>query len=123
MSYVASKFCSACGNSLIETVVICPSCGSPTPKFIGGPGSANLALKSKTAAFLLAVFLGPWTWLYTFKVDQAKFWVWLGGLILVYVFFFSMPLGVITPFVYFRFDPLLQPGILCLRHRCSSAAW
>jgi hypothetical protein len=31
--------------------------------------------KSKTAAILLAVFLGFWTWLYTYKKDGWKFWV------------------------------------------------
>ena len=31
--------------------------------------------KDKTAAILLAVFLGGWTWLYTYKKDAWKFWV------------------------------------------------
>lgn len=31
--------------------------------------------KSKTPAILLAVFLGLWTWLYTYKVDAWKFWL------------------------------------------------
>lgn len=34
--------------------------------------------KSKTPAILLAVFLGFWTWVYTYKVDAWKFWVNLG---------------------------------------------
>jgi hypothetical protein len=31
--------------------------------------------KSKTTAVLLAVFLGLWTWLYTYKEDNVKFWL------------------------------------------------
>ena len=31
--------------------------------------------KDKTTAVLLAVFLGCWTWLYTYKKDSWKFWV------------------------------------------------
>jgi len=31
--------------------------------------------KSKTAAVLLAVFLGGWSWLYTYKYNKAKFWI------------------------------------------------
>jgi uncharacterized membrane protein len=40
--------------------------------------------KDKAAAVLLAVFLAPWNWLYTYKRDAAKFWV---GLVLVIVGF------------------------------------
>lgn len=31
--------------------------------------------KDKTAAVLLAVFLGLWTWVYTYKKDAWKFWL------------------------------------------------
>jgi hypothetical protein len=31
--------------------------------------------KSKTAAILLAVFLGIWTFCYTYKYDATKFWL------------------------------------------------
>lgn len=31
--------------------------------------------KSKTTAILLAVFLGLWTWCYTYKKDAWKFWL------------------------------------------------
>jgi hypothetical protein len=31
--------------------------------------------KSKTTAILLAVFLGFWTWIYTYREDGAKFWI------------------------------------------------
>ena len=31
--------------------------------------------KDKTVAVLLAVFLGFWTWLYTYQKDSKKFWI------------------------------------------------
>jgi hypothetical protein len=34
--------------------------------------------KSKTVAILLAVFLGPWTWLYTYRRDAWKATLGLG---------------------------------------------
>lgn len=68
---LTTRFCSACANPLIATAVICPKCGSPVsgynPNIVGG--------KSKTAAVLLAVFLGTWSWLYTYKENAQKFWV------------------------------------------------
>ena len=36
------------------------------------PPSKN---KSRKTAILLAVFLGPWTWLYTVSHDRAKFFI------------------------------------------------
>jgi predicted RNA-binding Zn-ribbon protein involved in translation (DUF1610 family) len=82
----ANKFCSACGNALIETAVICPKCGSPTA--IYRPNS-NSRGKSKTTAVVLAVFLGIWSWLYTYRVNKTKFWLtislhllWWGLLVL-----------------------------------------
>ncbi len=68
-----AKFCAVCGSGLVASAVICPSCGSPT-----GAGFGPTA-KTKTAAVLLAVFLGPWTWLYTYRRNAWKFWVGLVG--------------------------------------------
>ncbi len=66
-----AKYCTVCGAGLVAQAVICPTCGSPTGLALGG--------KSKTAAVLLAVFLGPWTWLYTYRRNAWKFWVGLGA--------------------------------------------
>jgi len=71
---LANKFCSACGAALVETAVICPKCGSPTPKF----SSKTKSPKSKTSAVLLAAFLGAWSWLYTYKKNKNKFWFSVG---------------------------------------------
>lgn len=42
------------------------------------PMYAYVERKDKTAAILLAVFLGFWGWLYTYKRDAWKFWLCLG---------------------------------------------
>lgn len=67
------KYCAACGNGLIATAAICPKCGSPTgSRKISSSGSTG---RNKTTAVLLAVFLGFWTYLYTFSEDSKKFWI------------------------------------------------
>ena len=69
-----TKYCTGCGNGLIETAAICPKCGTPVAaaKVVGA-----VAPKTKNAAVLLAVFLGFWTYLYTFAKDKVKFWIFL----------------------------------------------
>ncbi len=67
-----AKFCAGCGTGLVASAAVCPNCGSPTGAGLG-PGG-----KDKTVAVLLAVFLGPWTWLYTYSRNALKFWVGLG---------------------------------------------
>lgn len=67
------KFCSACGNGLIQTAIVCPRCGSSTNLLSVGTGQTYV--KSKTVAVVLAVFLGPWGWLYTFAKNKAKFFI------------------------------------------------
>lgn len=74
-----SKFCAACGTGLVAQAVICPKCGSPT----GAPYGQGY--KTKTAAVLLAVFLGPWTWLYTYRRNAWKFWIGLASGIVGFV--------------------------------------
>ena len=44
----------------------------------GGVAYAPAQFKTKTPAVLLAVFLGFWTWLYTYQRDAWKFWLNLG---------------------------------------------
>jgi hypothetical protein len=85
---LANNFCSQCGNALVETAVICPKCGSPTSRFnqmntVGprntyNPGVAIEAPRVKSTAVVLAVFLGTWTFLYTYRKDAVVFWVSLG---------------------------------------------
>jgi len=75
--------------------------------------------KDKTVAILLAVFLAPWNWCYTYRRDAAKFWIGLSvfilGLILTVVLIgFLMIFGVwlwaiidaaTKPDVYYRQFP------------------
>jgi len=78
------KYCTACGKAIIETAVVCPNCGSPTGNFVPRSPQSNPSVhynsemypgaKSKTTAVLLAVFLGFWSYLYTFKADAKIFW-------------------------------------------------
>jgi len=63
--------CFACGGVVIATASVCPRCGA----MLGTP-------KDKTVAVLLAVFLAPWNWCYTYKWDAAKFWIGLSCFIL-----------------------------------------
>jgi hypothetical protein len=68
-----------------------PQYGQPAPYGLVAP-----PLKSKTTAVLLAVFLGSWTWLYTYKRDAAKFWISTGvGLVL-----FFLGIGVFINWVF-----------------------
>ena len=72
-----ASYCTACGQGLISTAAVCPQCGTP----VGGPvaiGTPPAPAKDKTVSVLLAVFLGFWTWLYTYRDDAAKFWTVLG---------------------------------------------
>ena len=63
------RFCNLCGVEVLPLAERCIKCGAvfdkpPRPK-------------AKTVAVLLAVFLGYWTWLYTFKKNTWKFWAGL----------------------------------------------
>lgn len=68
----ANNFCSACGNAILDTAVVCPKCGSPTPRYRPEPVQA---VKAKSTAVVLSVFLGIWSWLYTYKENAHKFWI------------------------------------------------
>jgi predicted amidophosphoribosyltransferase len=77
---VARLFCAGCGRELISSASICPTCGTS----VGTP-------KDKSIAVLLAVFLGCWTWVYTYKRDSTKFWV---GLVLGVFGFITLWFGI-----------------------------
>lgn len=55
-------FCRSCGEVIKKEAVICVHCGVP----VGGD-LVGASPKEKRVAVLLAVFLGFWTWLYTYK--------------------------------------------------------
>jgi hypothetical protein len=62
-----ARHCGACGRPVNPGAFACPGCGAPV--------SAALGAKNKTTAVLLACFLGPWTWVYTYKLESKKFWI------------------------------------------------
>jgi len=63
---MATKFCEGCGKKIAENARECPKCGQVFQKTV---------IKKRQTAILLAVFLGHWTWVYTYKQDAVIFWI------------------------------------------------
>jgi len=82
--------CSNCGNIVKRGDICCSKCGV---KLIWKEESNRVdsASKSKIVAIILSVFLGPWSWLYTYKKSAIKFWVML-GLILFFGILYYTPM-------------------------------
>jgi len=68
------KYCNSCGSEVSPLAEMCVKCGAKL-------GAKVQTHKSKTAAVLLAVFLAPWTWVYTYRKDAGKFWAGLALLL------------------------------------------
>lgn len=49
--------------------------------------------RSKVVAILLAVFFGPWTWLYTYARDKTKFWIGI-GVVVAWIVFYILAVSV-----------------------------
>lgn len=81
---VVAHYCVGCGKGLIASAAMCPVCGTPVR------ASTTSNSKDKTVAVVLAVFLSGWTWLYTYRVNAAKFWVYIG------VSFFFTLIGIVA---------------------------
>ena len=81
-------FCPSCGVAIKREAELCVHCGVR----VGRPAAGA---KSKTAAILLAVFLGFFTWLYTYREDSAKFWIVAGVSIVNFI------LGIATAGIWF----------------------
>jgi len=78
------EFCSKCGVRPQTGVRFCARCGTgvyvPSEKCIRCDASFPNRMtcgKSKLASVLLAILLGYWTWLYTYRKDAWKFWLFL----------------------------------------------
>lgn len=70
-------FCRSCGKAIKKEAAFCVYCGVAN-QVLAVPQqhvAAQQVPKDKTTAILLAVFLGFWTWLYTYKKDAWKFWL------------------------------------------------
>ena len=86
-------FCRSCGKVIKKEAELCPHCGVRQKGY-----SEHTIGKSKVAAVLLAVFLGFWTWLYTYKKDAWKFWLNL-ALSIVTLTIWWMTAGWIWPVI------------------------
>lgn len=72
-------YCSNCGKLINENATICPLCGFQLKEL---KVKKNYPEKNKTAAFVLALIFGGWSWLYTYKIDQLKFWIFFSAWVL-----------------------------------------
>ncbi len=71
-------FCHNCGSQVSPLADICVKCGAGLHQV-----TVAKSVKSKTASVLLAVFLGYWSWLYTYFKDGWKFWVGISSSIVL----------------------------------------
>ncbi len=83
----ATRACPACRTPVWPTTSVCPRCGT----FLSVP-------KDKSVAVLLAVFLGAWTWVYTYKRDASKFWVGIVLTLVGYPLVFAFGFGLLVIF-------------------------
>lgn len=93
-----SVFCSSCGKSIASDAGFCPQCGSPNKannKAVreAQPGDTvdGKVIKSRTAAGLLALFLGG--------IGVHKFYCGSVGLGIVYLIFFWTFLPAVIAFI------------------------
>ena len=88
-------YCPECGKIIKKNVVVCPFCGVQVKELTIKEQPATVRIesalspKSKAVAVVLAIFFGFWSWLYTFKKDQLKFWIFLGILITMVIWYIS----------------------------------
>ena len=73
------SYCQACAAPTTPLSEICVKCGTrlirQTAVVYGiTTGRSGGCAKSKATSVLLAVFLSFWTWLYTYRLDNWKFW-------------------------------------------------
>ena len=97
-------FCPTCGEPIKKEAVICVHCGvqvqdvAPVLSRRAAPARPHAlgetAPKSKMTSVLLAVFLGPWTWLYTFRRNGWKFWCSLVPYLTVGVLWVAIMFGL-----------------------------
>jgi hypothetical protein len=81
-------YCPECGKPVKRKAVFCVNCGvqlkpldiSPAQEKINNPYA-----KSKGTAIVLAVFFGFWSWLYTYKRDYKKFWIYVSIFIVFWI--------------------------------------
>jgi hypothetical protein len=98
-------FCQNCGREVSETANFCAACGAQLTSISGVKKKGN----SKLAAILLAVFLGFWTWVYTYKKDSMKFWIGLTVYFITFAIFcaFVVYMVIAIPSAMFGYNTVL----------------
>lgn len=71
-------------------------------------------LKRKSVAVLLAIFLGPWCWLYTYKKDKGKFWfniilsIFTFGVWGLVAWVWAVTSAVVRPYAFYHEYPSVE---------------
>ena len=73
-------YCLECAKLVKKNAVVCPHCGIQL-KELAISTAPTSSPKIKAVSVVLALFFGFWSWLYTYRKDQLKFWIFLGLLI------------------------------------------
>jgi len=89
------KKCPYCAEEVKEDAIKCKHC----KEFLSNVNTdkSSKASKDKTTALLISLFFGAWTYLYTYKNDKEKFFIFLGSFIL---------LSIMFPFDYYKLIPM-----------------
>ena len=81
-------FCPECGKAIKRNAVICVHCGiqiKPLQDMTVRSETINITPKSRKVALWLVLFLGFFSWLYTFRKDWWKFLI---SLTIFFILFF-----------------------------------
>lgn len=76
-------YCPECGKAIKRSAIFCVNCGVQIKELKASliqATTGNPNVKSKTAAVVLAVFFGYWSWVYTYGRNGFKFWVSFAGI-------------------------------------------
>jgi hypothetical protein len=120
-------FCPECGQAIKRNAVICVNCGIQVKAlkkegeiivdnpYKEVPSTTEAHAKNKTSAIILAIFVGFFAWLYTYKKSAWKFWLALGITIvftIIYYTIFPIPLIIvgIGIFLWVIIDTAIKPN-------------
>ena len=110
-----SKFCFQCAADTNPHAEICVKCGVSLR-----PVSNQSGQKNQVTAVLLAVFLGYWSWLYSFKTSKRKFFIGLGCSIPALI---SMMLGIVLLNSHSQVDQDIGPVFILAGAVINTGIW
>jgi len=110
-------YCPACGKIIKKTAVFCVHCGTQIGKLLVKHETemamqSKISPKSKAVAITLAVFFGFWSWLYTYRRDQLKFWIFFGLWVMVVMLLISYSCSAIVEAIENPYATHKPSGIL-----------